>query len=54
MSQKPLEFFQNHSPWSKSPDENIVQEDGNFDKRGSKPLNEPIKKVDEGMNESKY
>ena len=50
MAQKPLEFFQNHSPWSKSPDENIEQEDGNFDRRGSKPLIEPIKKVDEGMN----
>ena len=50
MAQKPLEFFQNHSPWSKSPDENTEQEDGNFDSRGSKPLIESIKKVDEGMN----
>ena len=50
MAQKPLEFFQNYSPWSKSPNENIEQEDGNFDTRESKPLIEPIKKVDEGMN----
>ena len=50
VAQKPLEFFQNHSPWSKSPDENTEIEDGNFGSRRSKSLTKSIKKVDEGMN----
>ena len=50
VAQKPLNFFQNHSVWSKSPDEKFSPKSGNIDNNGSKPFNEPIKRIDEGMN----
>ena len=49
VAQKPLEFFQNHMAWSKSPDETFSPESGKVDNNGATPLKEPIKHIDEGM-----